>query len=270
VAVTSAVDPQGAAMTLDTPWVLMWLIATGIYAACKILSWATTPTTATAARQLGYLLAWPGMDAATFLNGTTTVAASVAEWTFALLKMAGGVAVIFAGLPMIPAESAVIRGWVGMSGIVFTLHFGLFHVLSCGWRTRGINAAPLMAWPVLARSLADFWGRRWNRAFRDLTHRYVFKPLVRACGPRGGLAVGFLASGLVHELAITVPAGGGYGGPTLFFLVQGAGLLAEKRWPDLRSRGFTLVILLLPARWLFPPVFLQRVVLPFLQFLGAS
>lgn len=77
-----------------------------------------------------------------------------------------------------------------MAGLIFVLHFGSFHLLSCAWRAAGVDARPLMHWPVAATSLADFWGRRWNTAFRDLTHRFLFRPLTRRLGPRAGLAAG--------------------------------------------------------------------------------
>jgi alginate O-acetyltransferase complex protein AlgI len=80
----------------------------------------------------------------------------------------------------------------------------------------------------------------------------------------------FLGSGLVHELAITVPARGGYGGPTAFFLLQALGVALERSargraWglgQGPRGRVFMLATLLLPIPLLFPPAFLERVVLP--------
>jgi alginate O-acetyltransferase complex protein AlgI len=84
----------------------------------------------------------------------------------------------------------------------------------------------------------------------------------------------FLASGLVHDLVISVPARGGYGLPTVYFVIQGAGVLFE-RTPLARrvgigrrgivSRAFTAVVVLAPVPLLFHEPFLNRVILPFLE-----
>jgi D-alanyl-lipoteichoic acid acyltransferase DltB (MBOAT superfamily) len=142
--------------------------------------------------------------------------------------------------------------------------------LSCAWRAAGVNAKPLMNWPILSASVSEFWGKRWNTAFRDLTHKFLFAPLARKLGPRRGLAVGFLFSGLVHEVVITVPAGGGYGLPTLYFALQGLGLLIEKRLKlrGARGRAFAVLVLVAPAPLLFPPPFVLGVVLAFLDALA--
>jgi len=41
-------------------------------------------------------------------------------------------------------------GGAGMTGIVMTLHFGLFHLLSLGWRRRGVDAPPIINAPAAA------------------------------------------------------------------------------------------------------------------------
>jgi alginate O-acetyltransferase complex protein AlgI len=82
-----------------------------------------------------------------------------------------------------------------------------------------------------------------------------------------------IASGLVHELVISVPAGGGYGGPTLFFAVQGGAMLVERSGPGraaslgqgLPGRAFAAAILIAPAYFLFHPPFIREIVLPLLQ-----
>ena len=73
--------------------------------------------------------------------------------------------------------------------------------------------------PLVSVSLGELWGRRWNTAFRDLTHRFLFRPLTARFGARSGLFVGFAFSGIVHDMVISLPAGGGYGGPSIFFIL---------------------------------------------------
>ena len=263
-------------------WLPMWALALAIYAGCKWLTWRRTPApNAPPWKHAGYLLAWPGMDARAFLNPAglpPPPRPRAGEWLFAAAKLLLGVAVVWAVSPRVPTEYPILRGWVGMAGLIFVLHFGSFHLLSCAWRAAGVDAKPLMNWPVLAAGLSDFWGRRWNTAFRDLTHRFLFLPLASRLGPRGGLAAGFVFSGLVHDAVISVPAGGGYGLPTLYFLLQGLGLAAERSkagkrlrlgsgW---RGRAFAAAVVIGPAYGLFHPPFVNNVVLPFLAAVGAG
>jgi hypothetical protein len=253
----------------------MWLLASSIYAGCKWLTWRRAPASgAPLWRQAGYLLLWPGMDAAAFLSSASPVARPrAAEWYFALGKTLLGAAIFFGLARRLAHESACLSGWVGMIGVVLMLHFGSFHLASCAWRATGLDARPLMDWPLASVSLSEFWGERWNTAFRDLTYHFLFRPLARPFGPRGAILAGFLVSGLVHDLVISVPAGGGYGGPTVFFLVQAAGIVAERshfgRAIGLRNgaRGwaFTMCVLTLPACALLHPPFVLRIVVPFMQ-----
>lgn len=100
--------------------------------------------------------------------------------------------------------------WVGMVGIIMMLHFGIFHLLALSLQACGFNARPNMQAPLLAQSLADFWGRRWNTAFNVLAERHGFRLLTPRIGPDAALGVVFLTSGLLHEVVITLPARAGY------------------------------------------------------------
>jgi alginate O-acetyltransferase complex protein AlgI len=255
----------------------MWVLALTIFAALKVLTWCEAGLGRSAAgwRSAAYLLAWPGMDARTFLRGRTPGGPPASEWAFALAKLLLGLALICLAAPR-TWESGFVQAWLGMIGLVLALHFGVFHLLSCLWRSLGIDAVPIMNWPILSTSVSAFWSRRWNLAFRDLTHRYIFRPLAPKVGAASALWIGFLLSGIIHDLVISVPARGGYGLPTLFFLIQAAAIAFERsRMGKTLGLGrgasgwlFTLMVLLLPAPLLFHEAFRENVVLPFLATIG--
>jgi alginate O-acetyltransferase complex protein AlgI len=162
----------------------------------------------------------------------------------------------------------LVAGWVGMMGLVFILHFGLFHVAAVLWRSRGLNVRPVMHWPIAARSAGDFWGRRWNRPFNELSVRFALRPLARCWGWAWATLAVFLGSGLIHELVISFPARGGWGLPTGYFLVQGLAILAERRW-EFRGHFWTVAVVAGPVFGLFHPPFVHRVMLPFFSAIGA-
>ncbi len=259
-------------------WGWMWSTAIVIYAVCKLASWSMRSVRAPLWKHIAYLLFWPGMDADTFLDTSATPVPAVRwrEWLFAASKLALGIVLMRGIAPHWEWGGELGQGWVGMIGLVLALHFGVFHLLSCLGRTAGIHAVPLMDRPLLASSVAEFWGRRWNRAFRDLTHRFLFLPFRRTLGPVGALAVGFLVSGLVHEVVITVPSGGGYGLPTLYFALQAIGLLIERSrvgqamglGRGLIGRVFAVVVVAATCPLLFPPPFVLNVIRPFLMAMG--
>ncbi|MCC6738036.1 MAG: membrane bound O-acyl transferase family-domain-containing protein [Planctomycetia bacterium] len=173
-----------------------------------------------------------------------------------------------------PRLGGLAAGWLGMIGLVFGLHCGAFHLLSCFWRARGVDAPPLMNSPILSARPSEFWGARWNRGFSDLSRQLILTPLRRT--PRLALFAVFAISGLVHELVISVPARGGWGLPTAWFLAQGAVLGAEKsRWGSRvglaegwKGRLLVWAAILGPAFFLFHPPFVRAVILPMLAAAG--
>lgn len=199
------------------------------------------------------------------------------EWMFAALKTLLGAMLIWIVARTAYPERPLLAGWLGLVGLILVLHFGTFHLLSLAWRSHGVNATPVMRRPLLASSLADFWGRRWNTAFHELASRFTLRPRRLAFGVTSATLLVFLASGVIHELVISVPAHGGYGLPTGYFLIQVLGVAGERTRAGRRMglghgrRGwlFTLFVTAGPAFWLSPQPFVYNVVLPMLTVIGA-
>jgi len=259
----------------------MWSLAGSIYAGCKWLTWRRTPSYGAHWWQhAGYLFAWPGLNAEAFLSFAlpqNKYRPTLWEWCIAFSRLLAGVVLFWFVAGRIPGGDEILIGWIGMTGLILMLHFGLFHLLSCAWMSIGVDAQPIMKRPLTATSLSDFWSRKWNTAFRDFTYRFLFRPLNKWCGPRWAIILGFIFSGIVHDIVISVPAGGGYGGPTLFFGIQAAGMFVERsrigRAAGLSNgwRGwlFAMFTLVLPAYGLFHPPFVRTIILPFMRALQA-
>src|SRR6478672_27719 len=171
------------------------------------------------------------------------------------------------------APDPLLTGWMGMIGMILVLHFGMFALLAIAWRAYGLDVRPIMDAPLNSTSLGEFWGGRWNGAFNQLAFENIFRPVAHSTGPILGTIVAFLASGLIHELVISLPARTGYGLPTAYFLLQGCGVIIQHRVPRIRygmaGQFFTALIVGVPAFWLFHPPFVRNVILPFLKAIGA-
>ena len=275
--------PMGLLTRSSLPaWAFMWLLAGALFFGCKWLTfWQATRRAQRVdpVRAIGYLFAWPGMDAAQFL-GTRNVEKRTAIDTTVLAVIALTKTAFGAWLVWCTARTAaepLLAGWIGMTGLVFLLHFGIFHLVALTWQAFGVDARPIMDAPVLATSPGEFWGRRWNGAFNRLAHDFIFRPLAKKSNVALATLAAFGVSGVIHELVISLPARGGYGFPTAYFLVQGLASLASRTRMGRRlglGRGvrgwlFTMLVTAAPAFWLFHPPFVRRVILPFLQTIHA-
>jgi hypothetical protein len=263
------------------PWAFMWVLAFAIYGGCKWLTFADAlqiNRRAARWRVIGYLFFWPGMDARQFLYERGPGGRPRrAEWLPALAVTTTGAFVIRPAVSLIHSPHAIIAAWTGMVGVVLVLHFGLFQLLALFWQANGVMAMPVMHNPLCARSLAEFWGHRWNTAFNEIVFRFIYRPIRRRLSVAGSVFIVFVASGLIHDLVISGPARGGYGGPTLYFVVQGLGLLLERKWFRRPSRMtspgcgwiYTAIFTLGPVPFLFHREFLHTIILPMLADIGA-
>src|SRR6266850_6058238 len=275
-------------------WVFMWCLAFSLYFGCKWLTWRTACRRMpghTVCRSTGYLLFWPGMDPKAFIgpageipkpkaliSDTNSKTHSISGWLWALGKTLSGFVLFWLAARETLGLTPLARGWLGMIGVILILHFGFFELLALWWKKEGVPVEPVMRSPWLSTSLVEFWDKRWNTAFHTLAHRFAFKPIACHWGTGVGTLGVFFISGLVHDAVISLPAGGGFGLPTAYFLAQGAAVLLERsRWGRLLGLGrglpgwfFTMICTAGPVFWLFHPQFIQNVILPMLNALGAN
>ncbi len=231
-------------------------------------------------RATAEFLGWMGMRPALFAKkrsidarGAAALAVHGAR-TLVIGAVLFALARIIATSPLeMPFELPSKRGMVtiaAMVGLSLMLHFGLFDIVAGFYRLRGVPVGKLFRAPLLARSLSEFWSRRWNIGFSEMIALVVHRPVRRNAGEHVALAASFLASGLLHELAISVPVRAGYGLPTAYFLLHGALVGVERRMERrmARKKGrapgqiWTLFWLIAPLPLLFHPPFLRGVVWP--------
>jgi len=262
-------------------WMFMWVLAFAIFMSCKWLTlvraWPSGGTGGIG-RALGYLFLWPGMDAKLFMReGESVTKPAFREWLAAGFKLLLGVGILWVLTPIASEAGAIKAEWCGMIGLIFILHFGSFHLLALAWRLYGVAAEPIMRAPAAATSLSAFWSERWNRGFNQLAHDLIFRKTFRRIGVAWAMLLVFLASGLIHDLVISVPAEAGFGLPTAYFLAQGIGVLIERSRLGRRlglkcgAAGWLFMFIFTagPAYWLFHIPFINRVINPFLKAIGA-
>jgi Membrane bound O-acyl transferase family len=227
-------------------------------------------------RLLAYCV-WFGMQPQQFFKGQRTPDGAPVPTVFGfLLNVLTGAALFWVVPRFLPAWTPwTVRFWVALVGFCFLFLIARFDFYVLIFRTMGFAVEKLWDCPIAARSLGDFWGRRWNRIVSGFLREVVFFPLARRAGPRVALFVVFLYSGLYHEI-FSVMAGSGYGGPTLYFLVQYLGLAIENTRPARRvfrghpwlGRAWTLAVVALPVGLFLHPGIVDGLLVPILEEAG--
>ncbi len=253
----------------------MILLALMTFGVVKWQAWhrsMKTDTIVTRSETLAWFFLTPTLDAHRFFHQRLATAQRppLRQWIAGIARVSIGVILLAAVAPRFVSSGPVLAGWIAMIGIALILHFGLLDLIVLCWRSQGRDIQPLMNRPLFAASLSEFWGKRWNTAFRDFAHEQVFRPLCRHWSVSLAVWSAFAFSALIHELAISVPAGGGYGLPTIYFLLQSAGIKIERVltrtrwWPQtiLVKWLFAACFVIGPAPLLFHSPFIMRVINP--------
>ena len=218
------------------------------------------------ARWLGFALLWPGMRPGLFEKRGPPLEAS-ALLARGAVRCAVGALLIVASRLVWSASGSRLPSTLLLPGLSLLLHFGAFNLIAGLWRLAGMDCGALFRAPLRAISLREFWGRRWNLAFSEMTALGVYRPFAAVAGTRAALLAAFLVSGVFHEVAISLPVRSGFGSPLLYFALQGLLVLVEREWrPDAGfGRIATLCSLAVPLPLLFHAPFLRGVLWPLLE-----
>lgn len=129
-----------------------------------------------------------------------------------------------------------------------------------GYGLAGLTVPPIQSNPIMARTVAEFWGARWNGIVSMQLRRDVFLPVARRAGAGAGLVAAFAASALLHAY-LTAPAVGFAMAAWMaaFFLSQCVLVFVERvlrvgRWPAPLAHGWVVVTLLATSPLFVEPV----------------
>lgn len=251
---------------------LLWSMKLVVLTSSRLDGGANLPP----GRWFGFLFGWPGMQPSIFAKPLRSNPGATRRLaTRGLVRSAAGLGFLLLARSLISSTEELPWGTVRSScatlllliGVSLSLHFGMFNLIAAGWQAIGVNCQPLFRAPLASSSLSEFWSRRWNLAFSEMTALAVFRPCHRWLGTSSALLIGFAFSGLAHELAITVPIQSHYGMPSAYFLFHGVMVMLERRFDLPRHcgnwyRGCVLICIAAPLPILFPPAFLREIVWP--------
>lgn len=211
---------------------------------------------------LYFSLFWPGIDPAPFQKIREPAIEDHRRFAGGIARMlVGGIGfLLLAGLS--PRLSPDLTGWLAIFAILLTAHLGLTSVLVEITRAFGWKVHVLFDSPHHAHSLSNFWSRRWNRPFVEMNRIFFMPWLSRKFGTQMSIFCIFIVSGLLHELAISFPAQTGWGGPLLYFSIQGFLVLLERKLP-FHGRLWVGFVVLAPLPILFHSAFRSEIVLPY-------
>jgi len=222
-----------------------------------------------------FVVGWAGMRAQPFENfGSTALPNAWSNIRVGVIRFLAGALLIFLAHRLRDLHVDEEIRYVAFTTILLVafsliLHFGWLRVSMGVWRLFGVRTYPLFKEPLKSVSIHEFWSKRWNLAFSEMTSIAVFRPLKYKIGGAWASMLAFLFSGLLHEMAISLPVRNGYGLPLLYFVIQGAGVMAERELfrrkaqfleNGLLSRVWTCLWLVVPLPLLFHDNFVREII----------
>ncbi|MEL6546417.1 MAG: MBOAT family protein, partial [Myxococcota bacterium] len=169
-----------------------------------------------------------------------------------------GFALSSAAVATLRSELGREWGWslAASTVLVVALADAITHSVRVFYLALGLYVPPIMDNTFYPSSVANFWGRRWNRTVSQWLRRHVFIPIARRRGVGVAMAAAFVVSAAVHFYVAWVPLGV-WDGVLMgtFFLVQIPLIAVERAWiPKRFQRAYAILVLLLSAPLFVIPV----------------
>jgi hypothetical protein len=159
---------------------------------------------------------------------------------------------LFEASELAPLPHLLVRFGAGLIACYFGVE-GALRVFELFYRGFGLDPPLLHEHPILSVSLAEFWGRRWNRVVGHWLFRTLYRPLAMRGQPRLGVLATFGGSAFFHFYFTWVAIGLRWSLPmAAFFLLQAPLALLEPalgqaRWPKPLRHAWTAGCLLVTS-----------------------
>ena len=265
----------------DHPIIKMLSIIATTFSAMKVIavaeSYKNKPLTLSFKQWFAFACGWAGMRAEPFERlGSAPISGGWVMVKIGITRVFVGLLLIFMGhklllLNMYNQLTYILVSGCLLVGLSLILHFGMLSISAGMWRFFGVNTYLLFRQPAKSTNLTEFWSKRWNIAFSEMTSVAIFRPLKNKIGPAAALMLAFMFSGLLHELALSVPVNSGYGLPMIYFVIQGSIVLFERflisgklkfMQNGILASVWVFFWLVMPMPLLFHPEFIKQIVWP--------
>jgi hypothetical protein len=226
-------------LPVSAPWfgvgmtgrLMTWLIAiAGAIGAVRTVGWLARPRYADdRLRVMLALSVWPALEVDDVMIRLPPFAQRIGEvarrFAAGLAAGAGGLVLCALGAMLGVADHSRVLDSLLKSCEVYLLATSGNHLLICAFGLAGYRVFDGFRYPLLARSIFDFWGR-YNVCIHRWLKRHIFRPVVRSGrSPATAVLAAFAFSGVGHELIFLPAAPELLGWQLAFFMLQGAGAI---------------------------------------------
>ncbi|HUR37287.1 MAG TPA: MBOAT family protein [Terriglobales bacterium] len=101
-------------------------------------------------------------------------------------------------LTALSGGSLWLAKWVCMLFAAYSVMEWSGELLRSVHRLVGVAIEPLQRDPIASRSVAEFWGERWNLPMTRWLNEFFFRPLARRGHPLVGIVAAFVVSAALH------------------------------------------------------------------------
>jgi hypothetical protein len=227
------------AMPVSAPWLgvgvmsplTIWLIAIGgAIGAVRAIGWLAHPRYADdRLRVILALSVWPALEVddvgIRLPNFTQRIGEVARRFAAGLATGVGGLTLCALGAKLRVADRGVLFDSLLKAFEVYLLATSGNHLVIAAFGLAGYRVVDGFRYPILARSILDFWSR-YNVCIHRWLKRNIFRPVIRReRSPAAAVLAAFAFSGVGHELIFVPAAPDLLGWQLAFFMLHGVGAL---------------------------------------------